>query len=170
MGQRTQREIHHDSDEASWTTPNSPVGSYVMNEDADSAERLVPEGAMHPQLAGLEPLSDTAAGLIGMLPDCRYLLQDFQRGSGWGASSLGARFIQREMLRSNTSKPSMSRSLWMRGAPQVGSTDLSAAQGFDHHICWHGSLLWVQYSWCVFNCGERHGLSSAFRMIFTAKK
>jgi len=39
----------------------------------------------------------------------------------WASSgSLGARFIQREMLRSDTSKPSMSRSPWMRGAPQVG--------------------------------------------------
>src|SRR5713226_955045 len=37
-----------------------------------------------------------------------------------GSGSLGARFIQREMLRSDTSKPSIRSSPWMRGAPQVG--------------------------------------------------
>src|SRR5882724_2338141 len=34
-------------------------------------------------------------------------------------SSLGARFIQREIVRSETSQPSMRSSPWMRGAPQV---------------------------------------------------
>src|SRR5215472_12870024 len=34
--------------------------------------------------------------------------------------SLGARFIQREIVLSETSKPSMRSSPWMRGAPQVG--------------------------------------------------
>jgi hypothetical protein len=33
--------------------------------------------------------------------------------------SLGARFIQREIVRSETSKPSMRSSPWMRGAPHV---------------------------------------------------
>jgi len=33
---------------------------------------------------------------------------------------LGARLIQREMVVSDTSKPSMSSSPWMRGAPQLG--------------------------------------------------
>ena len=36
-----------------------------------------------------------------------------------GSESLGACFIQREIVRSEMSKPSMSSSLWMRGAPQV---------------------------------------------------
>jgi hypothetical protein len=34
--------------------------------------------------------------------------------------SLGARFIQREMVLSESSKPSMRSSPWIRGAPQVG--------------------------------------------------
>ena len=37
---------------------------------------------------------------------------------GW-LGSLGARFIQREIVRSETSKPSMRSSPWMRGAPHV---------------------------------------------------
>ena len=36
------------------------------------------------------------------------------------SGSFGARFIQREIVRSETSKPSMRSSPWMRGAPQVG--------------------------------------------------
>src|SRR6266478_10102039 len=39
---------------------------------------------------------------------------------GWlRISRLGARFIQREIVRSETSKPSMRSSPWMRGAPHV---------------------------------------------------
>ena len=37
-----------------------------------------------------------------------------------GSGSRGARHIQREIVRSETSKPSMRSSPWMRGAPQVG--------------------------------------------------
>src|SRR5580704_2835769 len=36
------------------------------------------------------------------------------------SGSLGARFIQREMVLSQRSKPSMRSSPWIRGAPQVG--------------------------------------------------
>ena len=36
-----------------------------------------------------------------------------------GSESLGACFIQREIVRSEMSKPSMSSSPWVRGAPQV---------------------------------------------------
>src|SRR6266478_9872141 len=36
-----------------------------------------------------------------------------------GSGSLGARFIQREIVRSETSKSSMRSSPWMRGAPHV---------------------------------------------------
>lgn len=37
-----------------------------------------------------------------------------------GSGSVGARRIQREIVRSETSKPSMRSSPWMSGAPQVG--------------------------------------------------
>src|SRR5258708_3728329 len=37
-----------------------------------------------------------------------------------GSGSLGARFIQREIVLSQRSKPSIRSSPWMRGAPQVG--------------------------------------------------
>src|SRR5438105_1372005 len=37
-----------------------------------------------------------------------------------GSGSLGARFIQREMVLSERSKPRMSSSPWILGAPQVG--------------------------------------------------
>ena len=36
------------------------------------------------------------------------------------SGSRGVRFIQREIVRSETSKPSMRSSPWMRGAPHVG--------------------------------------------------
>ena len=38
----------------------------------------------------------------------------------WHTPILGARFIQREIVRSEMSNPSISSSPWMRGAPQVG--------------------------------------------------
>jgi hypothetical protein len=41
-----------------------------------------------------------------------------------GSEPLGAPFIQREMVLSDTSKPSMRSSPWMRGAPQVGFSAL----------------------------------------------
>ena len=37
-----------------------------------------------------------------------------------GSGFLGARFIQREIVRSETSKPSLRSSPWIRGAPHVG--------------------------------------------------
>ena len=37
-----------------------------------------------------------------------------------GSGCLGARFSQREMVRSETSKPNLKSSPWIRGAPQVG--------------------------------------------------
>src|SRR6266853_6666470 len=46
------------------------------------------------------------------------------------SGSLGARFIQREMVLSESSKPSMRSSPWIRGAPQVGfSTSIQPASG-----------------------------------------
>jgi hypothetical protein len=70
-----------DEDEAFWTTPSSPVGTYIMNEDADVAERLAPEAALHPKIAGLEPSNDTAAIFLGALSDGSYLFYDFQYGA-----------------------------------------------------------------------------------------
>src|SRR5260370_38284230 len=37
-----------------------------------------------------------------------------------GSGCLGGSFIQREMVRSETSKPNIKNSPWIRGAPQVG--------------------------------------------------
>jgi hypothetical protein len=70
-----------DEDEAFWSTPGSPVGTYIMNEDADMAERLAPEPALHPKIPGLEPSNDTAAYLLGVLSDGSYLFYDFQYGA-----------------------------------------------------------------------------------------
>jgi hypothetical protein len=67
-----------DNDDALWTTRSSPIGTYVMNEDAGPAERLAPEATLHPKIAGLDPLPDAAAVLIGRLPDARYLLSDVE--------------------------------------------------------------------------------------------
>lgn len=69
-------ELTGDSDEAVWTTPNSPVGTYVMNEDAATAARLAPEFALHPKVAGQQPLGEKPANIIGVLPDGRYLAWD----------------------------------------------------------------------------------------------
>jgi len=71
-------EMAGDSDDAFWTTPNSPVGTYVMSEDADTAGRLAPEAALHPKLAGLQPSNDMAAVLVGTLPDGQYLFRDIE--------------------------------------------------------------------------------------------
>jgi hypothetical protein len=67
-----------DDEEALWTTPNSPIGTYVMNEDAGAPERLAPEVALHPKIPGMKPSPDAAADLIGVLPDGEYLLSDRQ--------------------------------------------------------------------------------------------
>lgn len=69
-----------DSDDAFWTALNSPVGTYVMNEDSSAAERLAPEAALHPKVPGMEPSPDTAAVLIGVLPDGEFLLSDVEYG------------------------------------------------------------------------------------------
>lgn len=69
-----------DSDEAFWTAANSPVGTYVMNEDSGTAVRLAPEASLHPKIPGMEPSPDMAAVLIGELPDGEYLLSDVEHG------------------------------------------------------------------------------------------
>jgi len=65
-----------DNDEAFWTTSNSPIGTYVMNEDSGAPVRLAPEAALHPKIPGMELSPDAAASLIGVLPDGEYLLSD----------------------------------------------------------------------------------------------
>ena len=67
-----------DDEEMFWTTPNSPIGTYVMNEDAGAPQRLAPESALHPKVGGMEPSPDVAASLIGVLADGEYLLTDSQ--------------------------------------------------------------------------------------------
>jgi hypothetical protein len=78
-------ELAGDSPEAWWTTPGSPVGTYVLAENSDTAERLAPEASLHPKIAGMQPSNDSAAVLIGTLPDGGYLFQDYEgdsRGAG----------------------------------------------------------------------------------------
>jgi hypothetical protein len=71
--------VSGDDPEAWWTTPNSPVGTYVLGE-ADTYERLAPEASLHPRVAGLQPSNDSPAVFIGTLPNGAYLLQDYQSG------------------------------------------------------------------------------------------
>ena len=71
--------VSGDDPEAWWTTPNSPVGTYVLGE-ADTYERLAPEASLHPRVAGLQPSNDSPAVFIGTLPNGPYLLQDYQSG------------------------------------------------------------------------------------------
>jgi hypothetical protein len=68
-----------DDPEAWWTTPNSPVGTYVLAE-GDTAQRLAPEALLHPKIPGMRPSNDSPATLIGPLPDGGYLLLDYQSG------------------------------------------------------------------------------------------
>lgn len=72
-------DVSGDDPEASWTTPNSPVGTYVLGE-ADTTERLAPEASLHPKIPGMQPSNDSSAFFIGSLPDGGYLLQDYQSG------------------------------------------------------------------------------------------
>jgi hypothetical protein len=71
--------VSGDEPEASWITPNSPVGTYVLGE-ADTIERLAPEASLHPKIPGMQPSYDFPAFFIGSLPDGGYLLQDYQSG------------------------------------------------------------------------------------------
>ena len=72
-------DISGDDPEAWWTTPNSPVGTYVLSEAA-TPERLAPEASLHPKVPGIHPSNDSPAFFIGSLPDGGYLLQDYQSG------------------------------------------------------------------------------------------
>src|SRR5437773_3021430 len=48
------------------------------------------------------------------------------------SGSLGARFIQREIVLSESSKPSMRSSPWIRGAPQVGFSATIRKRSEEH--------------------------------------
>jgi hypothetical protein len=73
-------EIGGDDPEAWWTTPNSPVGTYFLDESSGTPKRLAPEASLHPEIAGMQPSNDSPAVFIGSLPDGGYLLQDYQSG------------------------------------------------------------------------------------------
>jgi hypothetical protein len=66
--------------EVLWTTPGSLVGTYVLDENGATVERLAPEAELHPKIAGMEPSKESPAFLIGTLPDGSLLLHDYQRG------------------------------------------------------------------------------------------
>jgi hypothetical protein len=67
-----------DDDESLWTTTNSPILTYVMNEGAGAPQRLAPEAALHLKVSGMQPSPEVAASLIGVLPGGQYLLTDSQ--------------------------------------------------------------------------------------------
>jgi len=73
-----------DTDDAFWTAPSSPIGTYVMNEDADTAERLAPEAALHPKGPGMQADANAGAALIGVLPNGQYLFSDHENASAAG--------------------------------------------------------------------------------------
>jgi hypothetical protein len=77
-------EIPGSGADALWTTPSSPVGTYVLDENAATVERLAPEAELHPKIAGMQPSNDSPAFLIGTLPDGGLLLHDYQRGPAGG--------------------------------------------------------------------------------------
>jgi len=70
--------------EAFWTTPGSLVGTYVLDENGATVERLAPEIALHPKIAGMQPSKESPAYLIGTLPDGGLLLHDYQGGPAGG--------------------------------------------------------------------------------------
>jgi hypothetical protein len=65
-----------DDDEVLWTTPNSPIGTYVMDLEGGAPRRLASEATLHPKIPDMKPSPDVAADLIGVLPDGQYLLHD----------------------------------------------------------------------------------------------
>jgi hypothetical protein len=70
--------------EGMWTTPGSPVGTYVLGENGATVGRLAPEAELHPKIAGMEPSKESPAFLIGTLPDGGLLLHDYQSGPAGG--------------------------------------------------------------------------------------
>jgi hypothetical protein len=84
-----------------WTSPNSPVGTYVMNEDGEPPQRFAPEAALHPKIAGLQPRDDEPAFLIGVLPNGQYLFCDLQDAP---APSHGGTYLYALDLTKNTQR------------------------------------------------------------------
>jgi hypothetical protein len=84
-----------DDPEAWWTTPNSPVGTYVLGE-AGTTQRLAPEASLHPKISGMQPSNDSPALFIGSLRDGEYLLQDYE-GNALGAG--GAYLYELDMTK-----------------------------------------------------------------------
>jgi hypothetical protein len=70
--------------EALWSTPGSLVGTYVLDENGATVERLAPEVELHPKIAGMQASEESPAYLIGTLPDGGLLLHDYQRGPAGG--------------------------------------------------------------------------------------
>jgi len=63
-----------------WKLPESQMGSYVVKDNGSGPVRVAPEAAMHPSRPGLEADANTAAVVLGALPDGRYLVRDSQVG------------------------------------------------------------------------------------------
>jgi len=77
-----------DDDEVLWTSPSSPIGTYVMNEDSGPPHRLAPEAALHAKVSGMQASPDVPADLLGVLPDGGYLLVDSQYNPTGNAGSM----------------------------------------------------------------------------------
>jgi hypothetical protein len=73
-------DVAGDDDDAYWNNPNSPIGTYVMRDDATVPTRLAPEPELHFKAPGMEADINAGASLIGVLADGRYLLSDAQTG------------------------------------------------------------------------------------------
>jgi hypothetical protein len=82
-------DVAGDDDDAYWNNPNSPIGTYVMRDDATVPTRLAAEPELHFKAPGMEADTNAGASLIGVLPDGRYLLSDAQTGPAHPGSIVG---------------------------------------------------------------------------------
>jgi len=82
-------DVAGDEDDAYWNNPSSPIGTYVMRDDATVPTRLAPEAELHFKAPGLEADTNAGASLIGVLPDGRYLLSDAQSGPAHPGAMVG---------------------------------------------------------------------------------
>ncbi len=74
----------------------------------------------------------------------RWLRRKASQRLAW-SGPLGARFIQREMVLSERSKPSMRSSPWIRGAPQVGfsATIWKINSRMSFVVCFLSTCFWT---------------------------
>lgn len=79
-GERLFSTLNRTDEDDEWTNPESLMGSYVIKEDGTGRQRIAPEAEMHPSLPGLNRDVKACAVLLGVLPDGRYLVRDFQMG------------------------------------------------------------------------------------------